>query len=108
MSDLSSFRKEEDEMLRYAHVERTVKKVYAFRYQGYIDEVPYFFTKDILDRNKLRGRQDVLTLTFMPEPGRFGTCRVGDWIVIDSKGKTRIMPDRMYRHLFMPLRDLDY
>lgn len=105
MSDLSSFRKEEDEMLRYAHVERTVKKVYAFRYRGNLEDVPYFFLRKLAERS-LRGRHPAVR--FEVKGGLFAFCEEGNWIIVDQDGVTSIMTDSQYRYSYMPVRDLDY
>lgn len=121
MSDTSFLRREEDEMLRYAHVERSVQKVYAFQFRGYPDGIPYFFTRDLRDRNNLRGKHEQIEFRKVshdgtdPEIGLYVTdtresqfCNRGDWIIINEAGKTEIMTDSQYRDSYMPLRDLDY
>jgi hypothetical protein len=117
----SSQRKEEDEMLKFAHVQRTVEKHYAIRYNGYVDDLPYFFLRDLVDRH-VRGRQ--MELMFRPKsnepdaqfdlPGvdftdtrRNQKCEKGDWIV-QTATKTEIMTDLAFRNSFVPVTDLLY
>jgi hypothetical protein len=118
----SSQRLEEDAMLKYAHVQRTVEKHYAIRYNGYVDDLPYFFLRDLIDKNRMRGSQ--LELLFLPLsnepdaqfdlPGVDYTdtrnnqkCVKGDWIVV-SANKTEIMTDLAFRNTFVSVTDLLY
>lgn len=123
----SSRKREEDEMLRYAHVERSVEKHYAFRYKGYVDEVPYFFLRNCLDKRVRDFREEIefreleerwiarqyqvsddwRKVTDALPRSRNQICRDGDWIVIVTD-QTVVLSDEAFRLLYKPVADLSY
>ncbi|BAQ02658.2 hypothetical protein [Ralstonia phage RSL2] len=103
--------KEEDEMLKYAFVPKTVQKVYAFRYRGYADEIPYLFCKH-LARRKLTSMIGVPNAELHFDlagsvDGSLTVCKKGDWIVsIDDT--TQILTDEQFQEQYVRLSDLNY
>lgn len=108
IQETSVRRKEEDELLRFAHVERTVQKYYALQYTGYADEIPYFFTRKLVDRSITKSNKFLEELHFEIDRDHITTCRKDDWIVVREDGKTEILEDQTYRVRFMKLDDLKY
>ena len=128
MVSISSRKREEDEMLRYAYVERSVEKHYAFRYKGFVSEVPYMFLRDCLDKRvrdfckeiefremsesfiakqikKSDNWRRIIEKTFPSVQPQL--CRDGDWIVV-TNNKTAILSDEIFRLLYKPVIDLTY
>ncbi|BCM95176.1 hypothetical protein [Burkholderia phage FLC6] len=99
--------KEEDEMLKYAFVPKTVQKVYAFRYRGYADEIPFLFCKHLARRKitSLIGRP-VDELEFEIDE-QVVLCKKGDWIVV-SDDVTQILNDEQFIEKYVRLTDLSY
>lgn len=99
--------KEEDEMLKYAFVPKTVQKVYAFRYRGYADEIPFLFCKHLASR-KLTGLigKPVVELEFKIDD-QIVLCKKGDWIVVTEEA-TQILTDEQFIEKYVRLTDLHY
>jgi hypothetical protein len=110
MSQGSTTRREEDELLKYAYVPSKFQKTYAFRYKGYPDEIPHVFTKDLIGRRTLRGYHEEIEFETQAalEPRRIEKCRNGDWIIIDPEGRTIIATDVGFRNSYVPVTDLVY
>lgn len=108
VQETSVTRKEEDALLRFAHVERSVQKYYALQYTGYADEIPYFFTRKLVDRSITKSSRFLEELTFEIDRDQIAICRKDDWIVVREDGKTEILEDQTYRARYMKLDDLKY
>lgn len=97
---------EPDELLKYAHVQREVKKFYAFKYKGYADELPYFFCQRLADRSVSKARHRIDELEFRVVDGSRSMCYVGDYIVVSANGDTEIMNERDFHDTYMHVEEL--
>lgn len=101
-------------MLKYAFVPKTVQKVYAFRYRGYADEIPFLFCKHLVRRKltTLIG-EPVAELEFNLDDKvgsvlvTHAVCRKGDWIVV-TDDVTQILTDEQFQQQYVRLTDLNY
>ncbi len=101
MSNNSVSMRAEDEMLRFAYVEATIKKTYAVRFNGYPDDLPYFFKRHMVNKNA-RGRYDTILFYGNRE------CHQGNWIVITPDDKTEIYSEQQFRSMYQSVLDLSY
>lgn len=108
MSHGSTHRREEDDLLKYAHVEAHVKKHYAFRYRGYTDEIPWFFLRCFKGNPRIRDKRDEIEFKVGPDRNELKTCKIGDWIVVSNMNDFDIVSDSQFRHLYQPVADLIY
>lgn len=110
MSQGSTSRREEDELLKYAYVPVEFQKTYAFRYRGYPDEIPHFFTRGLVGKRTLRGKHEEIEFEVQAdfEPTRIQKCKNGDWIVVGADGRTSIATDVGFRNSFTAVTDLVY
>lgn len=99
-------KKEEDEMLKYAFVPKTVQKLYAFRYRGYADEIPFMFVRNLSDRKVTSYVGEFITELIFHIDGRDVPCKKGDWIVVSEKG-TQILTDQEFESAYIRLSDLN-
>lgn len=94
MTRESNYR-EEDELLQFAYLPTTVKKHYAIRYRGYVQDLPYFFRKVI--QRKDRNERDYLEATIVNITDTSSqTCRKGDWIVGLPDGRYQVVDDESF------------
>lgn len=110
MANESTRRRQEDEMLKYAVVEATVKKHYAIRFNGYPDDLPHFFGRHVYDLRRLPARCDEIEIATR-EVSRARTtaiCKKGDWIVVKHDGSVLVVTDDQFREAYIGLEDLNY
>lgn len=106
LEHLSTRKKEPDELLEFAVVERTVQKFYAFRFRGYTDRIPYAFCKHLEDRGVIGDTMRRQILIFEIN-GQAVRCEQGDWIVVNEEN-TEILPDHEFKQRYMYLDELSY
>uniref|UniRef100_A0AAU7PFH9 Uncharacterized protein n=1 Tax=Burkholderia phage vB_BgluM-SURPRISE13 TaxID=3159457 RepID=A0AAU7PFH9_9VIRU len=99
-------RREEDELLKYAHVKKETLKYYAIRYRGYPDELPFVFLQKAVGARHVRTRMTEITFEF--ERDNIQVCREGDYIVLCEDGQSEILSESEYRERFIQLNDLSY
>lgn len=108
MSQGSTTRREEDELLKYAYVEAHVQKHYAFRYRGYTDEIPWFFIRRFIGNPRLRDKRDEVEFRTGPNRDVVKNCKIGDWIVVSNSNDFDILSDNQFRHLYKSVTDLSF
>lgn len=99
-------RKEEDELLKFAHVPIDTQKFYAIQYRGYPDELPFVFLQNAVGARDIRGFAK--EITFKVGLLRTTQCQKGDWIVIRPDGETEVLEDQEFRTTYMRLTDMSF
>lgn len=97
-------------MLRYAHVEATVKKFYCVKYDGYPDSIPYFFYRKVVGHSAVRNdsANPYTELQFVDRDGRSIYAVKGTWIIVEEDGATQVLTDEEYRRGYVQLDNLNY
>ncbi|BAS04933.1 hypothetical protein [Ralstonia phage RSF1] len=99
-------RKEEDELLKYAHVPTTTQKYYAFQYRGYPDELPFFFLQKAVGARNVRGFMKEITFEFARD--NIQVCHEYDFIVIREDGQSEILRESEFYDKFIHVTDLSF
>lgn len=88
-----------DEMADFSYVERCVRKVHAFKFRGYWDEVPQFFKLGLTYEGYDNSRRiDIITYWDESKNGR-AEIEHGNFIVIDGN-KTKVYSRNQFTHLY--------
>lgn len=109
MSNSSVSMRSEDEMLRFAYVEAKVEKTYAVRFNGYPDDIPHFFKRDLVNKNIRGHREQVIFNAARHDDSEIShrTCRIDEWIVVTDM-ETTIYSDAAFRRIYKKVQDLLY
>lgn len=75
--------------------------VLAFRWGGYLDQIPKEMSHLIDTRIRLVNPNDTMYLDVMDESGKLVLTRPGDWIIFEPDGGTlRVLSDENFRQRY--------